>query len=41
MLDLHGKEKKSWTMLAATVDSGDTTLTLSEVVDWEVSFVYT
>ena len=35
-MDIHGKDIKSWTKLHETVDIGDNTLTLQEVVDWEV-----
>ena len=35
-LDMHGVHKMSWTDLDATIDAGASTLTLVEVVDWEV-----
>lgn len=35
-LDMHGIEKKSWTDLDATVNPGTNSLTLVEVVDWEI-----
>lgn len=38
-LELHGKKKKSWTNIAATVNAGATRITLREAVDWEVGDV--
>ena len=35
-LDMHGVHKTSWTELDSTISPGDTTLTLVEVVDWEI-----
>jgi hypothetical protein len=36
-LSIYGQPRtKTWTTLAATVNIGDTTLTLSEAVDWQV-----
>lgn len=35
-LDIHGVHKKSWTDLDATIESGATTLTLVEDVDWVI-----
>ncbi|SHI86453.1 G8 domain-containing protein [Aquimarina spongiae] len=34
-LELHGKNKKSWTNIAITANPGDTQITLKETVDWE------
>ena len=36
VLDIHGRNKKSWTDLDTTVNKGATSLTLVEEVDWEV-----
>lgn len=35
-LELHGIEKKSWTQINATANVGATSLTLKEIVNWEV-----
>lgn len=35
-LELHGKNKKSWTNLATTANAGTNVLTLKESVNWEV-----
>ncbi|XP_048777455.2 fibrocystin-L-like isoform X3 [Ostrea edulis] len=35
-LDLHGKPKVTWTRLAATANSGSSSITLQQGVDWEV-----
>jgi hypothetical protein len=38
-LDLHGKERKSWTNLASTANVGSVTINLRTAVDWEVGDV--
>ncbi|TVZ14920.1 carbohydrate-binding protein [Maribacter sp. MAR_2009_72] len=35
-LELHGKEKMSWTNLGATANAGTNQITLVEPVDWEI-----
>lgn len=35
-IQLHGKDKKSWTQLGASCISGANTITLKETVDWEI-----
>lgn len=35
-LELHGKDKKSWTQLNVTAQAGATSITLKETIDWEV-----
>ncbi|RED98331.1 G8 domain-containing protein [Marinoscillum furvescens] len=35
-LELHGKQRKSWTNIATTAEAGDSQITLKEPVDWEV-----
>lgn len=36
ILDMHGVQKKSWTVLNTTALPGDTTITLHEQVDWDI-----
>ena len=35
-IELHGKEKISWTHLGAKASAGSNTITMSEPVDWEI-----
>ena len=36
VLDIHGRHKQSWTDLQATVQPGESELTLVEEVEWEI-----
>jgi hypothetical protein len=35
-IEIHGKVKKSWTLLNATIAANTTTLALNDVVDWQI-----